>query len=59
VEALIDAGMTPTGDFVSGPMAEVVEGTAKLTAADRYAIAVFVKSLPPLVIEARDRPADG
>jgi mono/diheme cytochrome c family protein len=59
VEALLDTGMTPTGDFVSGPMAEVVQGAAKLTPADRHAIAVFVKSLPPLATDAQDRPTGG
>ena len=59
VEALLDTGFTPTGDLVSGPMAEVVEGTAKLTATDRHAIAVFVKSLPPRAAEAHDRAAGG
>ena len=29
-------------------MGEVVEGTSKLTEADRHAIAVYVKSLPAL-----------
>jgi mono/diheme cytochrome c family protein len=59
VEALLDTGITPAGDFVSGPMAEVVDGTAKLTAADRHAIAVFVKSLPPPATETHDRRAGG
>lgn len=47
VTTLLSLGMTPKGDFVAGPMAEVVDGTAKLTNADRRAIAVFIKSLPP------------
>jgi hypothetical protein len=38
-------------------MIEVADGTAKLTAADRHAIAVFVKSLPSLATDAHDRPA--
>ena len=29
-------------------MGEVVDGTADLTKADRHAIAVYIKSLPPL-----------
>jgi mono/diheme cytochrome c family protein len=45
---LLSLGSTPKGDFVADPMAEVVAGTAKLTEADRRAIAVYVKSLPPL-----------
>ena len=44
---LLDSGMTPDGDYTGGEMATVVNGTAKLTAADRKAIAVYVKSLKP------------
>lgn len=51
---LLSLGITPKGDFVAGPMAEVVAGTAKLTDADRHAIAVYVKSLPPLPSPHRD-----
>ncbi len=43
---LLDTGMTPDGDYMGGEMATVVEGTTKLSAADRHAIAVYVKSLP-------------
>jgi mono/diheme cytochrome c family protein len=59
VEALLATGITPAGDFVSGPMAEVVGGTAKLTPADRHAIAVYVKSLPPRSNAEQDRHAGG
>ena len=45
---LLKTGMTPKGDFISAPMAEVVEGTAKLSDADRRAIAIYLKTLPPL-----------
>jgi mono/diheme cytochrome c family protein len=48
IATLLESGMTPEGDVVGGAMAEVVRGTAKLTAADRRAIAVYVKSIPPL-----------
>jgi hypothetical protein len=58
IEALLDTGITPAGDIVSGPMAEVVDGTAKLTPADRHALAVFVKSLPPRASDG-DRRAGG
>jgi mono/diheme cytochrome c family protein len=47
VVELLDSGMTPDGDFMGGTMATVVKGTSKLTPADRKAIAVYVKSLPP------------
>lgn len=48
IAAVLKRGMTPDGDFVAAPMSEVVEGTAKLTDADRRAIAVYLKSLPAL-----------
>ena len=47
VAELLDSGMTPDGDFTGGTMATVVKGTSKLTPADRKAIAVYIKSLPP------------
>jgi mono/diheme cytochrome c family protein len=45
---VLKSGMTPDGEFVGKGMADVVDGTAKLTDADRHAIAVYIKSLPPL-----------
>jgi mono/diheme cytochrome c family protein len=48
IAALLETGMTPDGDFVGGPMSEVVDGTAKLSDTDRRAIAVYLKSVPPL-----------
>jgi mono/diheme cytochrome c family protein len=44
---VLKTGMTPDGDTVDPPMADVVDGTGKLTDADRHAIAVYIKSLPP------------
>lgn len=45
----LDTGMTPDGDFAGGIMAEVIgQGTSKLTAADRAAIAEYILSLPPV-----------
>jgi mono/diheme cytochrome c family protein len=44
---LLESGQTPDFDFVGGGMAEVVNGTSKLTDSDRRAIAVYIKSLPP------------
>jgi mono/diheme cytochrome c family protein len=49
-------GMTPDADSVGGSMVEVVRNTAQLTAADRNAIAVYLKSLP--AVEGRARPKD-
>lgn len=45
---VLKSGMTPDGEFVGKGMAEIVDGTSKLTAADRYALALYIKSLPPL-----------
>jgi len=53
---VLKLGVTPTGEFVSAPMSEVVEGTSKLTDADRRALAVYVKSLPPLFGAAMENP---
>jgi len=44
--ALLKDGQTPDFDFVGGAMAEVVKNTARLTDADRRAIAVFLRSVP-------------
>ena len=44
---VLETGMKPDGDFVAKPMSEVAEATAKLTPADRRAIAAYIKSLPP------------
>jgi mono/diheme cytochrome c family protein len=46
IAELLKSGMTPKGDFVAAPMSEVVDGTAKLTDADRMAIATYLKSVP-------------
>ncbi|HZT51011.1 MAG TPA: cytochrome c [Stellaceae bacterium] len=48
IETVLDSGETPDHDSVSGGMTEVVDGTGLLTQADRHAIAVYIKSLPPL-----------
>ncbi|HXP32234.1 MAG TPA: cytochrome c [Stellaceae bacterium] len=48
ITTVLASGMTPDFDSVGGGMGEVVAGTEKLTDTDRHAIAVYVKSLPPL-----------
>jgi mono/diheme cytochrome c family protein len=40
-------GMTPSGDYAGGRMAEVIRNTAELSTADREAIAAYILSLPP------------
>ena len=45
----LSLGLTPDGDVAGSLMGEVIEfSTSKLTDADRKAIAVYVKSLPPI-----------
>jgi mono/diheme cytochrome c family protein len=44
----LTTGMTPDADFVGGSMTEVVRNTSQLSAADREAMATYVKSLPPI-----------
>lgn len=39
-------GETPDFDFLGGAMAEIVRNTARLTDADRHAIAAYVKTVP-------------
>jgi mono/diheme cytochrome c family protein len=48
IEEVLKSGMTPDNEYVGQGMADVIDGTAKLTDADRHAIAVYIKSLPPL-----------
>lgn len=47
IAEMLATGMTPD-DRVAGPMAEVVRNTGQLTDDDRAAIAVYIKSLPPV-----------
>jgi mono/diheme cytochrome c family protein len=45
---LLASGTTPDGEYVGKGMADVVDGTSKLTDADRRALAVYIQSLPAL-----------
>jgi mono/diheme cytochrome c family protein len=56
IATLLKTGQTPDFDFVGSGMAEAVKGLAALSDADRRAIAVYVKSLPP-VRAAKKAPA--
>ena len=48
IEFFLELGMLPDGDFVGSAMAPVVDdNTSQLTADDRGAIAVYVKSVAP------------
>ena len=44
---LLDSGMTPGFNEVSGEMGAVIKSTSQLPEADRKAMAVYLKSLPP------------
>jgi mono/diheme cytochrome c family protein len=44
----LEDGMTPDADRVGGAMIDVVRNTAQLSAEDRKAMAVYLKSLPPV-----------
>ena len=57
VEALT-SGFTPSGDVLGAGMTAVVRNLAELPESDRQAIAVYLKSLPPLG-PARARQALG
>lgn len=48
VASFLDDGMTPSGDYAGGAMAEVIRNTSLLGADDRSAIAAYVMSLPPV-----------
>jgi mono/diheme cytochrome c family protein len=50
----LESGVTPNFTSVSGPMGRVIKNMAQLSAADRTAMAVYLKSLPP--IEGPKRP---
>jgi mono/diheme cytochrome c family protein len=46
--ALLKDGQKPDFDFVGGPMGEIIDNTGRLDDADRRAIAVYLRSLPPI-----------
>lgn len=48
LETFLEIGMLPDGDFAGSGMGQVIdENTSQLTAADRRAIATYLKALPP------------
>jgi mono/diheme cytochrome c family protein len=50
----LEDGTTPDADRVGGSMIDVVRDTSQLSAADRSAIAAYVKSLPPMEGDTRN-----
>jgi mono/diheme cytochrome c family protein len=55
MQNFLEDGATPDGDSVSGSMKSVIKNTSQLSAADRKAMAVYLKSLAP--VESPARPA--
>ncbi len=53
VEETLETGMTADADRVGGAMVEVVRNTSQLSRADRAAMALYIKSLPPVEGVAR------
>lgn len=52
---MLETGDTPEGDSVGGAMRDVIRNTSQLSAEDRTAMAVYLKSLPP--VEGPPKPA--
>ena len=52
IQRLLRTGLTPESDQVGSGMKAVVRGTSKLTDADRHAIAVYLKTVPPIHVDA-------
>ena len=48
MEALLKTGLTPESDMVGSGMKAVVRGTSKLSDSDRHAMAVYLKTVPPI-----------
>jgi mono/diheme cytochrome c family protein len=48
IASFLNDGMTPSGDFAGGAMADVIRNTSLLDADDRAAIANYIASLPPV-----------
>jgi hypothetical protein len=57
IERLLKTGMTSESDQVGSGMKAVVRGTSKLTEADRHAIAVYLKSVPPVHVDPQPAKA--
>jgi mono/diheme cytochrome c family protein len=56
IEHLLKSGLTPESDMVGSGMKAVVRGTAKLTDADRHAIAVYLKTVRPIHVDLPPSP---
>lgn len=52
IQRLLRTGLTPESDQVGSGMKAVVRGTSKLTDADRHAIATYLRTVPPIHVDA-------
>ncbi len=53
----LETGMDPDGDFAGSSMAEVIDrSTSRLSAADRAAITVYLRSVPAIRRERKPAP---
>ena len=57
IQTLLKTGMTPDSDQVGSGMKAVVRATSKLTDTDRHAMAVYLKSVPPIRVDVTAKPA--
>jgi mono/diheme cytochrome c family protein len=48
IASFLSDGMSPSGDFTGGGMADVIRNTSLLGAEDRAAIATYIAALPPV-----------
>ncbi|MEX0840893.1 MAG: alkylated DNA repair protein, partial [Xanthobacteraceae bacterium] len=48
IEWFLQTGDTPNGDSTGSLMVSVIKNTSQLSDADRVAMAVYIKSLPPV-----------
>lgn len=55
----LETGQTPDGDTAGGSMARVIRNTSQLSAADRDAMAEYIKSLPPVEGPPRPKKKEG
>jgi mono/diheme cytochrome c family protein len=54
ISYFLETGQTPDGDTIGGSMGQVIKNTSLLSAEDRAAMAVYLKSLP--AVEGPPRP---
>lgn len=56
IQNLLKTGLTPNSDMVGSGMKAVVRGTSRLSDADLHALAVYLKTVPPIHTEPMSKP---